>query len=237
MPVSASRPRRTTWLACGCRGSSAKKTPASARTILLVRRSETEVQTGRCHERNSDVANMAVDWQHGLIARPRVVSSSPQHEKQLHLARCGLDLPGSPFAGLGRGGQQVQNCRKAFLTAARLMVKLASLQTSFLTLDEAIKTTNRRVNALENVIKPRIQNTIDYIKSELDELEREEFFRCLPWLHCTHAGAPGTFATFQQSSSVLVFAPVLFPPSLISFAAAGSRNSKERSGINWPKPR
>lgn len=80
-------------------------------------------------------------------------------------------------AGLGRGGQQVQGCRKSFLEATRLLIKLASLQTSFLTLDEAIKATNRRVNALENVVKPKIENTISYIKSELDELEREEFFR------------------------------------------------------------
>ena len=53
-----------------------------------------------------------------------------------------------------------------------MLVELASLQTSFLTLDEAIKTTNRRVNALENVVKPKLENTISYIKGELDELER-----------------------------------------------------------------
>jgi V-type H+-transporting ATPase subunit D len=42
---------------------------------------------------------------------------------------------------------------------------------------QALKTTNRRVNALENVVKPKLENTIAYIKGELDELEREEFFR------------------------------------------------------------
>ena len=44
-------------------------------------------------------------------------------------------------------------------------MELASLQTAFLTLDEAIKTTNRRVNALDSVVKPMLENTIAYIKA------------------------------------------------------------------------
>jgi V-type H+-transporting ATPase subunit D len=44
-------------------------------------------------------------------------------------------------------------------------------------LDEVIKVTNRRVNALEHVLIPRTENTIKYINSELDELDREEFYR------------------------------------------------------------
>jgi len=81
------------------------------------------------------------------------------------------------MTGLGKGGKQLQNCRAQYTKAVELLVELASLQTSFLALDEAIKTTNRRVNALENVVKPKLENTISYIKGELDELEREEFFR------------------------------------------------------------
>ena len=67
-------------------------------------------------------------------------------------------------AGLGAGGQPVANCRKAFITSVELLVELASLQTAFITLDIAIKQTNRRVNALDNVVRPRLENTIAYIK-------------------------------------------------------------------------
>eukprot|EP00824_Muranothrix_gubernata_P016148 TRINITY_DN335_c0_g1_i1.p1 TRINITY_DN335_c0_g1~~TRINITY_DN335_c0_g1_i1.p1 ORF type:complete len:263 (-),score=69.62 TRINITY_DN335_c0_g1_i1:35-784(-) len=81
------------------------------------------------------------------------------------------------LTGLSKGGQQIGKCRENFQKALEALVTLASLQTAFLTLDEAIKVTNRRVNALENVVIPRLENTISYIISELDELEREEFFR------------------------------------------------------------
>ncbi|GJQ95036.1 V-type proton ATPase subunit D [Tanacetum coccineum] len=87
------------------------------------------------------------------------------------------EMAKNDLTGLARGGQQVQGCRSAYLKAVEVLVDLASLQTSFLTLDGAIKTTNRRVNALENVVKPRLENTVTYIKGELDELEREDFFR------------------------------------------------------------
>lgn len=70
----------------------------------------------------------------------------------------------SSCAGLGKGGQQIQSCRKAYLSAIQLLVQLANLQTAFMTLDTALKVTNRRVNALENVVKPMIENTISYIK-------------------------------------------------------------------------
>jgi len=99
------------------------------------------------------------------------------------------------MTGLGKGGQQVQRCRETYTRAVETLVELASLQTAFVILDEVIKVVNRRVNAMfvspkarprnttadswdsEHVIIPRTENTIKYINSELDELDREEFFR------------------------------------------------------------
>jgi len=81
------------------------------------------------------------------------------------------------LTGLGKGGASIQRLKKNYNKAVELLVELATLQTCFIVLDEAIKTTNRRVNAIEHVIIPRIENTLAYIVTELDENEREEFFR------------------------------------------------------------
>ncbi|KAJ3272500.1 H(+)-transporting V1 sector ATPase subunit D [Terramyces sp. JEL0728] len=81
------------------------------------------------------------------------------------------------LTGLGRGGQQVQKCKDTYQKAVQVLIELASLQTAFVILDEVIKITNRRVNAIEHVIIPKIENTIAFITSELDEQDREEFFR------------------------------------------------------------
>ncbi|KAI8907313.1 ATPase, V1 complex, subunit D [Gorgonomyces haynaldii] len=81
------------------------------------------------------------------------------------------------LTGLGRGGQQVNQCKDTYQKTVQVLVELASLQTAFVILDEVIKVTNRRVNAIEHVIIPKIENTIKFISSELDEQDREEFFR------------------------------------------------------------
>ncbi|KAI0340083.1 hypothetical protein BDW22DRAFT_1414752 [Trametopsis cervina] len=88
-------------------------------------------------------------------------------------------VPGTDFnlTGLGRGGQQVLRSKEVYAKAVETLVELASLQTAFMILDEVIRATNRRVNAIEHVVIPRLENTIKYISSELDEMDREEFFR------------------------------------------------------------
>merc|ERR1711979_172900 len=79
--------------------------------------------------------------------------------------------------GVAHGGAVISACKETYLKAVKELIKLATLQTSFKTLDEEIKMTSRRVNALEYVLIPRIEDTLHYITQEMDEQSREEFFR------------------------------------------------------------
>lgn len=79
--------------------------------------------------------------------------------------------------GVSQGGAVIGNCREIYQKVTIQLIRLASLQTAFKTLDEEIKMTSRRVNALEYVLIPRIEDIIHYITQEMDEQAREEFFR------------------------------------------------------------
>ncbi|OLS24886.1 MAG: V-type sodium ATPase subunit D [Candidatus Heimdallarchaeota archaeon LC_3] len=67
--------------------------------------------------------------------------------------------------------------RKKFDNALELIVKLGEYQSTISRLASEIQSTKRRVNALKNIVIPRFNNTINYIKLTLAEREREEFVR------------------------------------------------------------
>jgi V-type H+-transporting ATPase subunit D len=87
------------------------------------------------------------------------------------------DHTGDTIIGLASGGRYVVKCKEMFTKALADLVTLATLQTHLKTLDEALKVTNRRVNALEFVVMPLLDNTQKYIIAELDEQEREDNYR------------------------------------------------------------
>jgi V-type H+-transporting ATPase subunit D len=65
--------------------------------------------------------------------------------------------------GLSGGGRRVELCRDRFSEYLQTLVQLASLQASFWAMSEALKVTSRRVNAIENVVIPRLRDSVHYI--------------------------------------------------------------------------
>ncbi len=64
-----------------------------------------------------------------------------------------------------------------FNRAKEITVRLAELENSIYRLAVAIKKTQKRANALKNIIIPRFQSQLKFISGALEEKEREEFSR------------------------------------------------------------
>lgn len=64
-----------------------------------------------------------------------------------------------------------------FNRVKELTVRLAEVENSIYRLAVAIKKTQKRANALKNIMIPRFQNQVRFITNALEEKEREEFSR------------------------------------------------------------
>ncbi len=65
----------------------------------------------------------------------------------------------------------------SFGRAKQITAVLAEVENSIYRLAEAIKKTQRRANALKNILIPRYEHIVKFITDSLDEKEREDFFR------------------------------------------------------------
>lgn len=65
----------------------------------------------------------------------------------------------------------------SFNKAKAITVKLAEIENSIYRLAIAIKKTQKRANALKNIMIPKFENMVKFITNALEEKEREEFSR------------------------------------------------------------
>lgn len=78
---------------------------------------------------------------------------------------------------LTMGGRDVDETEAKFTNILKLLVSIGSLKFAILNLEIALKQNNTRLNGIEFVVIPKYKNTLAFILNELEENEREDFYR------------------------------------------------------------
>lgn len=81
------------------------------------------------------------------------------------------------YFGLHSTDTSLDDAYQKFTQVKILTAKLAEIENSVYRLADAIKKTQKRANALKNIMIPKLESTVNFITNALDEKEREEFSR------------------------------------------------------------
>ncbi len=81
------------------------------------------------------------------------------------------------YYNMERSNSRVDYAYQCFYRVKELTVLLAEVENSVYRLADAIRRTQKRANALQNITIPRLQATNKFITESLEEKEREEFTR------------------------------------------------------------
>jgi len=79
--------------------------------------------------------------------------------------------------GFEESNSRLDEATIKYVLAKRLTVVLAEVDTSIYRLARAIQKTQKRANALKNIVIPNLEGDIKYISEALEEKEREGFIR------------------------------------------------------------
>lgn len=79
--------------------------------------------------------------------------------------------------GLRNTNSAIDKVYMKFSEVKYLTVELAEIENSVYRLADAIKKTQKRANALKNIMIPKFEETVKFITDALDEKDREEFSR------------------------------------------------------------
>lgn len=81
------------------------------------------------------------------------------------------------YYGLNSSNSLLDEAYISFNEVKNLTVQLAEIESNVIRLADAIKKTQKRTNALSNVMIPKFTSTVKFISDALDEKEREDFSR------------------------------------------------------------
>lgn len=81
------------------------------------------------------------------------------------------------YYGLSSSNSLLDEAQMKFLYVKKLTVDLAEIENSVYRLADSIKKTQKRANALKNIMIPKFEGEVKFITDALDEKEREEFSR------------------------------------------------------------
>ena len=95
---------------------------------------------------------------------------------ELPMLKCD-ERPPEIFYGFYETNSMFDTAFIKFEKVKRLTLKLAEIENSVYRLAHAIKKTQKRANALKNIIIPNFTHDIKYISDALEEKDREEFVR------------------------------------------------------------
>ncbi len=79
--------------------------------------------------------------------------------------------------GLQSTSSALDEASAKFLYVKKLTVELAEIENSVYRLADSIKKTQKRANALKNIMIPKFEESVKFITDALEEKEREEFSR------------------------------------------------------------
>lgn len=159
----------------------------------LMRTAEQVIRSGEALEGDIGKATMALALAEALDGPEAVRSAAFAAQGQLMLEVTGVNIMGVPVpfieqksvarGPLDRGyslpsvSSRIDATAEAFEILLDLIIELADSEMRLRRLAEEIGRTTRRVNALENVLIPRLEAQRNYVQMVLEEREREDRFR------------------------------------------------------------